>query len=276
MMYLFIIASSIAVIFVSILPLFFKRNKKVIVERDAVNIKSAANRLSDLKQALENREITEDEFQSFRQELEISALEDLRTNKSVTTDTNKGNKILVAIVVLLVPLFVIFTYKKIGNEEALLGQAPSQEDNVKHIDDELEKILATVEADVKNKPDNVEGRIALGQAYVAMERYGQAEAIYKEAYELRPQEPDILVNYAEAMARSHGNRLSGRPAELLNDALKIEPSHKRALWLAGFAEIQGNNKQQAILYWRKLLSGLDTDSEMFKQVQKTLQDLESW
>ena len=277
MMFIFLAISIVLIVVLFLLfPLFSRKKQQVIIERDAVNVESAAARLSELKEDLETGQITEEQFQRYRLELETTALKNLNTDPSVGKQGPTRNTVLAIIMAVIIPLLSIFIYQKIGSEEALIGQQITQVDSAaREADQKLEKILAAVEDDVRKHPDDVEGRIALGQVYVEEERFSDAAAIYREVYQLRPEEPDILVNYAEALARSHGNRMTGKPAELLNEALSIEPNHGRALWLAGFAEKQANNTEAALTHWRHLLKGLETDSDFYQKVKESIADAES-
>lgn len=266
---------AIAVIAVLLLlrPLFSKRGQQSKVERDAVNIQAAATRLSELKLELENGLISQERFDNYKLELETSALDDLRNTDSPETQEHKGNKILAIIVALLVPLLSIVIYQQLGNEAAF--DVALQTDESAIASQEIEKMLVAVEQAVKENPDDVEGRIALAQVYVELERYSDAATVYLELNKLRPEDPDVLVNYAEALARSHGNRLTGKPTELLNAALEIEPKHGRALWLAGFAEQQADNKEGALAHWRHLLVGMEEGSEVFLHLENLIAEVES-
>lgn len=278
MMFIFLAISIVLIVVLFLLfPLFFRKKQPVIIERDAVNVESAAARLSELKEELETGQITEEQFQRYRLELETTALKNLNTDPSVRKQGQKRNTVLAIIMAVIIPFLSVFIYQMIGSEEALVGQQITPVDSAaaREADQKLEKILAAVEDDVRKHPDDVEGRIALGQVYVEQERFSDAAAIYREVYQLRPEEPDILVNYAEALARSHGNRMTGKPAELLNEALGIEPNHGRALWLAGFAEKQANNTEAALTHWRHLLKGLETDSDFYQKVKESIADAES-
>ena len=265
----------IAVITVLLLlrPLFSKEVQQSKVERDAVNIQAAATRLSELKLELENGLISQERFDNYKLELETAALDDLGNATSYETQEHKGNKILAVIVALLVPILSIVIYQQQGNEAAFHPELQIDESAI--ASQEIEKMLATVEKEVLGNPDDVEGRIALGQVYVELERYSDAANVYRELNELRPNEPDVLVNYAEVLARSHGNRLTGKPTELLNAALEIEPKHGRALWLAGFAEQQADNKDGALAHWRNLLTGIDENTEMHKHLEDLISELEN-
>ncbi len=269
------LALSIAVIAVLFLlrPLFSKAGQQSKVERDAVNIQAAATRLSELKLELENGLISQERFDNYKLELETSALDDLRNAASSETQEHKGNKMLAVIVALLVPLLSITIYQQLGDEAAFNVELQTDESAL--ATQEMENMLVAVEKEVKENPDDIEGRIALGEVYLNLERYSDAATVYRELNKLRPNEPDILVNYAEALARIHGNRLTGKPTELLNAALKIAPNHGRALWLAGFAEQEANNKEAALAHWRHLLAGLEEGSEVFQQIENFISELES-
>ena len=254
-------------------PLFSKREQENIIERDAVNVQSAATRLAELKLELKNNIITEEQFQNYQLELETAALEDLRNSTSIEAGERNGNKSLAIIIGLLVPILSILIYNQLGNEAAFNVELQTDESAI--ATQEIEKILAVVEKEVQESPDDVEGRIALGQVYVGLERYSDAANVYREVNELLPNEPDVLVNYAETLARSHGNRLTGKPTELLYQALKIAPKHGRALWLAGFAEQESDNKASATSHWRNLLSGMEEGSKAYKQLEDLIAELET-
>jgi len=265
--------SAVIAVLLLLRPLFSKKGHQSKVERDAVNIQAAATRLSELKLELENGLISQDRFDNYKLELETAALDDLGKNPASETQEHKGNRILAVIVALLVPLLSIVIYEQLGNEAAF--DVALQTDESAIATQEIEKMLSAVEKEVLKSPDDVKGRIALAQIYVELERYNDAVTVYLELNKLRPNDPDILVNYAEALARSHGNRLTGKPTELLNAALEIEPKHGRALWLAGFAEQQADNKEGALAHWRHLLASMEEESEVHKHLENLISELES-
>lgn len=270
-----LLTASIAVITVLILlkPLFIMKGQDDIVERDAVNVQSARKRLSELKQELADGLISEQQFQDYRHELETDALEDLQGSPSDNKQENKGNTVLAILLALLVPLLSLSIYQKIGNEQALQIQ-PAQ-NNITNKLAEIDKLLSSMEADLVNNPDDLKSWIILGQAYFELERYEEAMHAYENAYRLSSDDADIMVNYAEAIGRATDNDLGGEAKELLNKALGLMPNHQRALWLAGFSEMQSNNKEGAIHHWRHLLSQLEPDSEVYRQVASLIDDVVS-
>lgn len=273
MFLLFSVTLSVGVVLLLLLPLFSRKHHQDEVERRKVNVESARTRLAELKQELENADINQDEFERYRLEIETSVAEDLRDLDKNQQTKAGGNRFIAVLVALIVPLLSIIIYHHIGSKQALLQPELQQAQQSQSA--ELEKMLASVEQDILNDPDEVEDRIALGQVYAELERYSDAAMVYEQLSQLQPDDADILVNYAEALGRSHGNRLVGRPLELLGQALSINPNHGRGLWLAGFAEMQSDNREQALIHWRQLLAGMEVGTEAYKRVQDLIHDAQS-
>lgn len=261
-----------AIIFL-LVPLFSRKEQQTAIERDAVNVESAATRLAELKQELENDLISEEQFQQYQRELEATALDDLRNSTAVNTNEDGENKVLAIVIALAIPLFSFAVYEQLGSKAAFDESLQTEEQVITK--EEIEKMLFVLEEQVKNNPDDVDGRIALSQIYFELGRYNDATTVYSELNQLRPDDPDIMVNLAELLARSHDNRLSGKPTELLNQALKIAPKHGRALWLAGFAEQQAGNKEGAVAHWRQLLAGMEEGSEVHQHLEKLITETEN-
>lgn len=261
----------ISVIFL-LLPLFSKKQQQ-LVERDAVNVESAATKLAELKQELENGLINEEQFQQHQLEIETSALEDLRDSADTDIQKRSGNKAMAIIVALLIPLFTIAVYQQLGSEAAFDKTLQTAKQSIST--EEIQKMVTILEEQVKNNPDDVDGRIALSQIYFQLERYNDATTIYSELNQLRPDDPDIMVNLAELLARSNGNSFIGKPAELLNKALTIAPNNGRALWFAGFAEQQAGNNDAAVAHWRQILAAMEEGSEVYQHLAKLIAETEN-
>ena len=249
----------LAIILIALLillsPLLSKNIQRSKVERDAVNIQAAATRLSELKIELENGLITQERFNNYKLELEIAALDDLKNvSPSSTKQAYEGNNVLALIVALLVPLLSILTYEKLGDEAAFDIRLQTGESPIENKD--IEEMIASIKQTIEKSPDDIEARAALAQIYMDIERYSNAATIYLELYKLEPEDPEILVSYAEALARLHQNNLIGKPTELLKKALEIRPSYG------------------ALTHWRNLLVNIGEKSEISKQLKNLISELE--
>lgn len=103
---------------------------------------------------------------------------------------------------------------------------------------------------LQDNPNDVDGWVLLGRSYFVMGRYADAAAAYAEGSRIvDAQEPDLLVNQGEALALARDRDLQGRPAQLFDAALALDPAHGKALWYAGLAAQQAGQTAVARRHW---------------------------
>jgi cytochrome c-type biogenesis protein CcmH len=93
-----------------------------------------------------------------------------------------------------------------------------------------------------------------------MQRYKDAADAYEHATTLTPREADLFADYAFAVSMINGKEMQGKPTELINKALAIDPQNRKALVLAGDAAFNLKNYSQAIQYWEKVLKTLPANA----------------
>jgi len=71
---------------------------------------------------------------------------------------------------------------------------------------------------------------------------------------------------------ANGKRLAGKPTEIINKALKLDPENPKALELAGSAAFEAKDFPAAIKYWEKLLSRTADDPEISKALSERIAD----
>ena len=76
-----------------------------------------------------------------------------------------------------------------------------------------------------------------------------------------PDDPQLLVDYADALGVLHGRKLAGKPEALIQQALKIDPNNVKALMLAGTVAFDRKEFGQAARYWEQASANLPTDAE---------------
>jgi len=59
-----------------------------------------------------------------------------------------------------------------------------------------------------------------------------------------------------------GKGLKGKPSQLVERALKIDPQHPHALFLAGAAAMDAGDNKKGIAYWEALLPQVEPGSEI--------------
>ena len=76
------------------------------------------------------------------------------------------------------------------------------------------------------------------------------------------EEPDLLAAYAETIAMAEGKGLKGKPTQLVEKALKLDPKHGHSLFLAGAAAMERGDNKQGIAHWEALLPQVEPGSEI--------------
>lgn len=118
----------------------------------------------------------------------------------------------------------------------------------------MDQAVAGLAERMRETPDDLDGWMLLGRAYKTMERFELAREAFSNALRLAPDDPDVMVEFAEASAlSSESKRLGGESLLLIQRALGIEPQHQRGLWLLGISSMQAGVPSEAVAVWERLL-----------------------
>ena len=110
------------------------------------------------------------------------------------------------------------------------------------------------------QPDDAEGWHRLGRAYAVLGRAEAASAAYARAYKLRPDNPELVAEYAAFLYNGDPQNTGGQVFGLFSHLLKLDPENRDALWFLGFAAYQKADYKKALGYWEHLLKTLPADS----------------
>ncbi|HGG58562.1 MAG TPA: c-type cytochrome biogenesis protein CcmI [Gammaproteobacteria bacterium] len=236
------------------------RSEQVIRER----LRTLPRELRALRKQLDKGEIDESTWRKLRNELAQDILDGVEPEDGVA-ETPKGRwaALLTAIVI---PAIAIGLYSFLGQPQLIDGASSpsaSAESASGHGPNAppVDKMIAGLEEKLKADPDNVEGWFMLGRSYMLLKKYPKAVKALKKAHELKNDDPDIMMRYADALAMLHGGQISGEPAKLIRKALEINPNHPEALWLAGIASQESGQLGKAIEFWQRAKQNLPGDQE---------------
>jgi cytochrome c-type biogenesis protein CcmH len=165
----------------------------------------------------------------------------------------------------VLPALTVGLYIYLGAPDIIKEQALTQAQSNYDVDG----MVKALEDKLKAKPNDAEGWYALGRAYIAFERYAEAEDALHKATTQAPQDAKLIAQYAEAIALKQGS-LEGRPMELLMEALEISYEETKALELTGLAAFQKEKWAEALHYWRRLLKLLPKDTEHYEAIAQAV------
>ena len=221
-------------------------------------------RLKALRDALAAGVIDEAEFKAKQ-----AAMGEMPASATVRQGNRVGLWAAMAVAVLM-PLGAILLYPDIGEPDAMDPQrwvqqsaSPEHEAGV-----DMDQAVAGLVAKLEANPDNAEGWALLGRAYQSMGKFAESRDAMKRAHDLMPDNHDLTVEYAQALAlASEGRRIAGKPRQMLEAVLKDDPEHQRALWLIGISDYQAGNFVAAIAAWNRLLPALPAQSDIAESVR---------
>lgn len=235
-------------------------------DRTAQNIAITKERLNELKIEFEKNTISDEEYEQTREELEQALLNDVEqpASEDVKQSCSESyNRFTRFALILSVPLLALGLYAYLGKPGLIDGaqqQAVAPSDVAGHAAANKAGKLGTVEqmveklaAKLKENPDNAEGWFMLGRSYLSMNRYKEAAEALEKTNQLIPNNPVIMLRYADALSMSRDGQISGKPFELIKKAVEIKPDDPTGLWLLGMGYEEQGEYQKAISYWNLLL-----------------------
>lgn len=125
----------------------------------------------------------------------------------------------------------------------------------------IDELVAQLEQRLAADPGNFEGRVLLARSYMATEKFALARDAYAKASALKPDDPDLGVEYAEALMRSSADhRFPPNAIAMLEKVAAKDPQNQRALFFLGMNQMQSNQPAQAAATWEKILPLLTPDT----------------
>jgi cytochrome c-type biogenesis protein CcmH len=235
-----------------------------VVARDKSNLQIHRDQLAELERDLASGALNAAGFEQAKAELERRVLEEDTPPADALSSRKSGKAAPIAIAVLL-PVAAALLYLYLGNLQGIVASGP---DPSSVTASQFEAMTAKLAARMKNSPQDAEGWKMLGRAYRAMERYGEANAAYRKSLELKPDDVDLLGDFAESLALGAGRSMAGEPTRLLDRALKLDPNNTKILALSGSAAFERKDYKAAVRYWETILKLPGVDPELAQALQK--------
>jgi len=247
------------------------------IDRAAQNVEIARERLSELKVEFEDGLISQEEYEQTQQELELSLLNDVEQDpgeKVSATNVQSYNRVAQLGLLVFVPVVAVIFYAYLGQPDLIEGAKKQAAAGHTSADGKsqlgsVEDMVAKLAERLKNEPDNAEGWFMLARSYMSLNRYKEAVDALEKTNELVPDNPVIMLRYADALVMQRGGQFSGKPFEIIKRAVELDPENHTGLWLIGMGYEEQGAYKKAISYWSKLLPLL-TDEQSKAQVQKLI------
>ncbi len=244
------------------------------VEHTAANVTIFKDQFADLDADLARGTLSAEQHAESRRELERRLLDEARGPESVRSE-RRPHRVYAVIVALVAPIAAAALYWQIGTPGALSSQAAVAQDANQPSQEQIDAMIAKVKQRLEKEPDNVEGWTILARTHYTLGNFQDAAVAYAALTALVPYDADLLADYADALAMSQGKSFAGKPMELVQLALKIDPTQWKALAMAGSEAFERKDYKAAADFWQRLQDSAPADSPIRERVQASIDEARS-
>jgi cytochrome c-type biogenesis protein CcmH len=111
-------------------------------------------------------------------------------------------------------------------------------------------------------PDNGDGWALLAHSYIELKQHKDAVGAFEKAVNLIPNDPQLLADYADALAVTNNGKFDDKSVALVEKALQIDPNHPKGLLLSGTIAFNQADYGKAISAWERLKPFVDKEDTM--------------
>ena len=239
------------------------RSRRPVSARDA-NVSIYRDQLRELEGDLSGGKIAREDYDRSRRELEARLLADVA---AADASTASGRSPIRWVAGVAIPLLALGVYFSVGSPRTIEHEA--QEAVTAQ---QVEAMVARLAARLRENPDDTDGWKLLGRSYAVMGRFAESADAYARAATRAPRDPQLLVDFADALAMARGQSLQGEPEKLVLRALEIDPKNLKALALAGTARYERKDFKGAANTWQRMLPLVPPDSEDARAIQSNVDE----
>jgi cytochrome c-type biogenesis protein CcmH len=267
----FLLAAALLVA-VTLLLLLRPWRRKAAAEAAAsaeVNASVLRDQLREIDRDLAAGTLSPEDHAQARADLQRRVLEDTTeapVRAASAAPFGMGRTALLLVVAL--PLASAGLYAWLGTPAAL---DPTAEKQITAED--VDRMVAGLAAKLEANPDDTRGWIVLARSYRALRRIPEAEAAYARIGDALNKDPTLLVEYADVLATRAMGNFSGRPAEMVQRALQLDPDNVPALSLSATTAYNSGDMRQAIAHWQHLQKLIPPESEDGKWLAEAIKQV---
>ncbi len=260
-------------------PLLRGPRRSAAPSHDALNKALYQHRMQELRADLAAGSLDEAQLAQAETDLKRELLADLAVPDRAPAPAERSRLhdfLAAGVVTLAVPGLALAMYFNLGeglrgDPSAVLVSGASEQgpDGLPPLDDMVKRLAARL----RQAPDDMQGWVMLGRSYLIVKRYEQAAGAYANAYLLGGEgDPEVLLNYAEAVMMANDQNMAGPPAALVDKALALAPNLPRALWYVGLTAYQRQDFARAASVWQQLQRGSPAAGEGAQLLAGYIQD----
>lgn len=222
---------------------------------------------AELEQDHKNAMLTDEQYQQSKRELERRLLDETGPAEAASPSRlwPVNNRAVGVALAVIIPVISGLLYLEWGNQQAIIlstvssPAAQGRPDYTQPASEWLDALSERLKKRLEQSPDDGVGWALLARSYVEIGRHADAASIYEKAMQSIPDDPQMLVDYADVLGMLNGRKLAGKPEQLIQQAIKIDPNHVKALMLAGTVAFDRKEFGRAAQYWERASANLSAE-----------------
>lgn len=245
---------------------FWQAQKQEALSRQQLNAAIYRDQFARLERDLNDGLLAQADYEQARDELQRRVLEDAVQDTAAAT--LKAPRATLWGLGIGLPVAVAGLYLLLGSPATLDPNGPQRRPTAQDIDRMVEGLARKLE----QEPDNLQGWLMLGRSYKMLGRREEAEKAFERAMPIIEKDAQSLAVYADLLVSNAQGNFKGKPLEMIQKAIQLDPNNAMALWLLGSAQFSEDAFEKAIATWQKLSPQLDPDSEDAKMLQDSIDE----
>lgn len=240
-----------------VLPrLVSRREPPTCASRSTTNISVFRDQMVELDRELAFGNLTREHHAQACVELERRMLSEINEDQEPITAAGATPAAGLALAIAL-PALAFAVYALFGDPAAAGASAPTVAAIKETAKNSVDRNALV--AHLTRSPRDGRSWALLARMDFEANRYADAATAYERALAVNAKvaaDPAVWCEFADALGMANGGSLAGKPRELVMHALARDPSHPRALEMAGSAAFEAGEYDSASGHWRALIMQL--------------------
>jgi cytochrome c-type biogenesis protein CcmH len=258
------------------IPLLRRRDAVQAERDDAVTV--LKGQLAEIEAQATSGVLAEPEAEALKSDLKRRVLAEARRGETAARPLADRTLIYVALgLAAIVTLGGTALYMKIGRPDvpaspALAKRGPAGGEAAPggegHPQGDVSAMIAQLEAQMQQTPNNPEGWRMLGWSYLQTGRAADAASAYGKAAALDPQNPELLSAQGEATVLASSGQVTPAAEAIFRKALSVDPSDARSRYYLAVGKDQRGDRDAAMDDWIALLRSAPPDAPWAIEVRQ--------
>lgn len=265
-------ALTLAVIAVLAVPLMRRAATAPAEDQDRSNLALFQDQLSELARDRDQGVLSEAQFEQARIELSRRLLADVDPNANAAAARPAPAGAWRFAALACVPVVAVAAYVVLGTPQAI-DPALLSENGAGEQAQKLDALMQRLKERLEANPQDAEASILLARSLQLLGRAPEAAKAFARAIELVPDSPQLYADYADVLVTAADGNWTPTASAAVAKALALEPTHPKALWLAGTEAYMHNDFRTALVFWEKLAPMTEPGSEVARIIQQSIEEV---